>query len=237
MVQVAWVLMDTRGQELAAHCHIIRPDGFSIPMDAVRVHGITTEIARLHGVDVNLALDELEHDLPQARLLIGHNIEFDHGVVGAEFFRAGRARNPLDTMQRYCTMKTTTELCRIRGGYGGFKWPTLDELHQTLFHQRLKAGHDALTDARACARCYFALLDRASPANVEDDLPEDDAETDGDAAGELLEEIYDLAGDQSWFDTEFVDSLNDQYEERGWISEAQMVALEKIRDMLERRSR
>lgn len=237
MVQVAWVLVDPEGHELTAHCHIIRPDGFSIPADAVRVHGITTEIARLHGIDVHRALDELTLDLPSASLLIGHNLDFDYGVVGAEYFRAGRKVNPLEGLQRYCTMKTTTELCRIPGGYGGYKWPTLDELHQTLFGKRLKAGHDALADARACARCYFALLKRTPPAAKNEQL-EDDATADGDdTVDELLEEIYDLAGDQPWFDTEFVDSVNDQYEERGWVSDAQLAALERIRDMLERKSR
>ena len=236
MVQVAWVLADAQGQELAAHCHIIRPDGFTIPADAVRVHGITTKIARLHGVDVHHALGELAADLPAARLLVAHNIDFDYGVVGAEFFRAGLAPNPLDGLQRYCTMKTTTTLCRIPGGYRGYKWPTLDELHLTLFHERRQASHDALADARACARCYFALLNRVPPVAAEEDPEEDEPEA-GDDVAELLEEIYDLTEDQPWFDTEFVDRVNEQYEERGWLSDAQVAALEKIRDMLERRAR
>lgn len=237
MVQVAWVLADSQGRELAAHCHIIRPDGFAIPADAVRVHGITTEIARLHGVDVHRALDELTLDLPSASLLIGHNLEFDYGVVGAEYFRAGSTRNPLDGLQRYCTMKTTAGFCRIPGGYGGYKWPSLDELHQTLFHKRLQAGHDALADARACARCYFALLNRTPPAEKAERVEYDDQEDGDDTVGDLLEEIYDLAEDQRWFDTEFVDSVSEQYEERGSISDAQLAALEKIRIKLERRAR
>lgn len=236
MVQVAWMLADAQGHELASHCHLIRPEGFTIPAEAVRIHGITTELARLHGVDVHRALDELVVDLPQARLLVGHNLEFDYGVVGAEFFRAGSTVNPLDGLQRYCTMKTTADLCRIPGGYRGYKWPTLDELHWTLFRQELKAGHDALADARACAKCYFALLNRTLPAGAGEDLEDDGPDTDDDA-GELLEEIYGLAEDQPWFDTEFVDSVNEQYEERGWISDAQMEALQRIRDMLERKAR
>ena len=246
MVQVAWVLADAQGNELASHCHIIRPDGFVIPADAVRVHGITTEIARLHGVDVHLALDEISADLPSASLLIGHNIDFDYGVVGAEFFRAGRTRNPLDGLQRYCTMKTTADLCRIPGSGYGFKWPKLDELHYTLFRKELRAGHEALADARACMRCYFELLRRASaehqaveldgdgPASSLADPLEEDQD---DEAGQLFDDIYAMAEDQDWFDTEFVDSVYDQYEETGRVTERQRLALERIRDMLEERAR
>lgn len=232
MVQLAWVLADEQGNELAAHCHTIRPDGFAIPADAVRVHGITTEIARLHGIDVRQALEELEADLPKAQLLIAHNIEFDNGVVGAEFFRAGRAANPLDGLQHFCTMRTTADLCRIPGGYSGYKWPRLEELHQTLFHQGLKAGHQALADARACARCYFELLKRASAGN-EAPVP-DEEEDDQEDVEELFDEIDGLAEDRDWFDPEFVESVREQYEERGFVTDGQREALERIRDMLER---
>jgi DNA polymerase III epsilon subunit-like protein len=114
-------------------------------------------------VDVRSALDALCQDLSQARLLVAHNVEFDNGVVGAEFYRAGRGENPLDALPHYCTMRETTDVCRIPGGPRGWKWPTLDELHYHLFGQRLQSSHEALADARACARCYFRLVRPDAP--------------------------------------------------------------------------
>ena len=107
---------------------------------------------------MRLALDELRADLAQASLLVAHNIEFDLGVVGAEFYRAGHSENPLDALPHYCTMRETTDVCRIPGGRWGWKWPTLDELHYHLFGHGLQGAHEALADARACARCYFRLV-------------------------------------------------------------------------------
>ena len=162
-----------RTASLAARSFIIRPDGFVIPDDAVRVHGITTEMARRLGVDVRSALDALCQDLSAARLLVAHNVEFDNGVVGAEFYRAGRRENPLDALAHYCTMRETTDVCRIPGGprgqrtrspaLRGWKWPTLDQLYRTLFGDGLPASHQALADARACAKCFFELLRVNSP--------------------------------------------------------------------------
>jgi len=35
-----------------------------------------------------------------------------------------------------------------------------------------------------------------------------------------------------WSDSDFVDSVSEQYSERGYLTDAQMQALENIRDML-----
>jgi DNA polymerase III epsilon subunit-like protein len=240
LVQIAWLLTDKDGHELAARSFIIRPDGFVIPDDAVRVHGITTEIARRRGVDVRSALDTLSEDLSRAQLLVAHNVEFDNGVVGAEFYRAGHGANPLDALPRYCTMRESTELCQIPGGpYGvrtrrpalrGWKWPTLDQLHHTLFRERFQVSHEGLADARACARCFFELmrLDALPENDVDDDYPMQ--------VQSLFDDIYGYAEECDWFDATFVDDVYDQFEERGCISEGQLTALESIRDMLASRT-
>ena len=58
--------------------------------------------------------------------------------------------------ERFCTMKTSTELCAIPGRYG-FKWPTLAELHQRLFGTIPAGAHAAGSDVEACARCFFEM--------------------------------------------------------------------------------
>ena len=53
-------------------------------------------------------------------------------------------------------MLSATDYCQLPGRYG-FKWPTLQELHSTLFNESFDGAHDALSDVRACARCFFEL--------------------------------------------------------------------------------
>lgn len=88
-------------------------------------------------------------------LLVAHNIRFDEKMVGAELLRTGHA-NLVETKKRICTMQSATDYCQLPGRYG-FKWPTLQELHNTLFKESFDGAHDALADVRACARCYFEL--------------------------------------------------------------------------------
>ena len=160
LVQIAWLLADAEGHELRSQAFIIRPEGFVIPDGAVRVHGIDTETARQRGIEVGSALDAFATDLSEAEILVAHNVRFDERVIGAEFFRAGRKGNPIESKTRYCTMRETTDFCRIPGGPRGYKWPTLDQLHRTLFGVGLEAAHNAVVDVRACATCFFELKRR-----------------------------------------------------------------------------
>ncbi|MCE9618562.1 MAG: 3'-5' exonuclease [Planctomycetes bacterium] len=155
IVQLAWVVADEGGGELKSVERIIRPDGFTIPESAAQIHGITTEIATRDGVDLRLALDEIESDMSKAAGLFAHNMSFDENILGAEFLRAGRP-NILLGKSRGCTMVSSTHFCNIPGPYGP-KWPKLQELHTKLFGESFEGGHDALIDVRACAKCYFEL--------------------------------------------------------------------------------
>ncbi len=46
--------------------------------------------------------------------------------------------------------------CQIPGPYG-FKWPTLEQLHEKLFKTRLREMHEAEADVSTCAKCFFEL--------------------------------------------------------------------------------
>jgi DNA polymerase III epsilon subunit-like protein len=158
LVQLAWILYDYKGQELKKVNQIIQPEGFRIPTEAAKIHGITTERANTEGILLHTALEEFATVLKEAQFLIAHNISFDQMIIGAEFLRKN-IPNKLNTIQKICTMKTTANVCKIPGRTG-LKWPNLTELHKTLFNKGFSNAHDALADVKACADCFFELQKR-----------------------------------------------------------------------------
>ena len=134
VVQIAWQLHDHNGKLLSNENLIVRPDGFTIPFNAEKVHGISTQGALDEGVPLDEVLDRFAEDLQKADLIIGHNIiDFDVKVVGSEFLRREK-ENVIATKEPVDTQLVSTEFCAIPGGRGGqFKWPTLLELHKKLF--------------------------------------------------------------------------------------------------------
>ena len=59
LVQLAWQLHDAEGKLAAAKNHIIRPEGFTIPYSAEKVHGISTEKALAEGCLLGDVLDRI----------------------------------------------------------------------------------------------------------------------------------------------------------------------------------
>ena len=158
LVQIAWLLCDDGGCIARQDCFVVRPDGFTIPRDAVRVHGITTDLALRSGVPLRVALDGFREATARSSAVVAHNMAFDGAVVAAECARSGVA-NPLSGIPSVCTMEASVRVCGIRRP-GGLKWPTLAELHRTLFGTTYSGAHHAGNDAAACARCFVELKRR-----------------------------------------------------------------------------
>lgn len=159
LVQIAWARYDRKGAPGDARCHIVRPEGFRIPADATRIHGITDARARREGRDLAEVLDEfLEAATVPGTTLVAHNFDYDRNVVAGEIIRS---RKPLAFLEiaGICTMKSTTDLVRLPrpGGGFGYKWPTLEELHTWVFGFSYEGAHDAANDIDACARSFFRL--------------------------------------------------------------------------------
>jgi len=159
LVQLAWQLHDDKGKLLSRNNLIVRPDGYDIPYNAAKIHGITTERALKDGVDLSEVLKIFYEDLSRTGYTVGHNVEFDLNVVGAELSRLELGYAVLLNKPRLDTKDLATDFCAIPGGKGGkFKWPTLTELHHKLFGEGFGDAHDAAYDVDATARCFFGLI-------------------------------------------------------------------------------
>jgi len=159
VVQLAWTVVSDDVEVLSdVFSFIVRPEGFTIPEEAARIHGITTAEAKKEGYSINQVLGGFYGALRDAHGLVAHNVGFDAPTVGAEFVRALGA-DPLEPLPTTCTMKETTEHCGlVRPGGRGYKWPTLQELHWELFGHGFESAHDAGADVAACASCFRELV-------------------------------------------------------------------------------
>lgn len=161
VVQIAWQLHDEMGRLIEHKDFLIRPEGFDIPFDAEKVHGISTELAHLGGDSLHDVFDLFNKALSKATFLVGQNLNFDLNVAGCEFVRLGQ-ETPLHSLPVLdtCT-EFTAELCQLPGGKNGRpKLPTLTELHQYLFNKPFEEAHNATADVEATARCFFELIRR-----------------------------------------------------------------------------
>ncbi|MFA5555481.1 MAG: DNA polymerase III subunit alpha [Flavobacteriaceae bacterium] len=173
-VQIAWQLHDAMGNVVEHQDYLIKPDGFNIPFDSERVHGISTELALEQGIPLQEVLEKFNIALSKAKFVVGHNVGFDLNVMGCEFHRylvdTELNNKPiLDT----CT-EDTAELLKLPGGRGGrFKLPTLTELYQFLFQESFSEAHNATADVEATTRAFLELIRKEFFTKEELDVPAD----------------------------------------------------------------
>lgn len=158
IVSLAWKIYGSDGREFEGVERIVRPEGFLIPEESSKIHGITNEIAEEKGLPLDYVLKEFSDVAKRAEKLIAHNISYDEKVVSAEYLRK-RIDNPLKDKVFICTKEMATDFCAIEGPYG-FKWPKLVELHKKLFGEEFLDAHNAMADVTATARCYWEMKKR-----------------------------------------------------------------------------
>ena len=158
-IQIAWQLHDEMGKLIEHQDYLVKPEGFNIPYDAERIHGISTELADAEGITLADVLEKFNNALSKTKFIVGQNLGFDINIMGCEFYRLG-IESPMSEMPILdtCT-ETTASLLKLPGGRGGkFKLPTLTELHQYLFKKPFAEAHNATADVEATTRCFFELI-------------------------------------------------------------------------------
>jgi DNA polymerase-3 subunit epsilon len=168
-VEVAAVLIEIEPpkpiQEIACISLFVRPDGYSIPIQATQVHGISQLQAERSGVPAIVVIAALTNLWSVAEARVAHNAEYDDKVIWAAMSRLKR-KSTLARPSGLCTMKIATPLMNlpptekmIKAGYGDKpKSPSLNECYKFLFNEDIVGAHRALTDARACARVFNELV-------------------------------------------------------------------------------
>lgn len=166
IVQLATIVCDDDGKETDSWNVLIKPNGWEIPEEASKVHGITTEKARAAGIDEKLAAQGLLGLIRRTALLVAHNITFDKFIARIAMRRFDLITDADDLwwkqLPTLCTMRAMTDICQIPSDYhySPYRWPKLIEAYRHCFGVGFEGQHDALSDVRACAKIYFWLKKR-----------------------------------------------------------------------------
>jgi DNA polymerase-3 subunit epsilon len=169
IIQLSFMVFDTTTKEILEYSdRIIQLDpSVEVSAGSIAIHQITPERSQNEGIPIKLALAHLADNMSEADIIVGHNILFDKRMLMVELNRNKMKsclyRNGLP-IPEYCTMKRTTEVCKlpainkITGEiYKNFKYPTLTELHTYLFCRKPRGTHNAIADVMICLRCYVML--------------------------------------------------------------------------------
>lgn len=170
LVQLAFIVCENEESVKASHSLLIQPDGWEIPEEVSKVHGITTEAAAQYGVPLKTAIELFMSYASRATRLIAHNVGFDVSLLEYALCQSGRKDDVaiLRKIPTYCTMEASRDLVALpptermiaAGMTGHFKSPRLSEAFEFFTGQPLVGAHDALVDVEACRTVHRHLIAR-----------------------------------------------------------------------------
>lgn len=90
---------------------IIKPNGWNIPLESVKFHKITQQIAEENGNELSNVIKEFIEDIKDTYLIIAHNLEFDKNVIiNVGFWRLGiNIKDIWPTEAEFCSYKEYKE--------------------------------------------------------------------------------------------------------------------------------
>lgn len=156
ITQFAWELCWENGETITQMCELVKPDGWVIPKQKFWIeNGFSTEENEKYGLDMQMLMKYFIADLEQADLLIAHNMSFDLPVITCEMFRY--KLKPANKTEKYCTKLATTDILKLPGFFGKYKWPSLEEAYTYFFGKMPTGAHQADFDVEACKKIYLAI--------------------------------------------------------------------------------
>ncbi len=108
-IQIAWQLHDGVGNVLEHQDYLVRPEGFNIPFDAEKIHGISTELAQKYGISLSEMMVKFQESLSKTKFVVRQNVGFDLYIMCSVFLILG-FENPLPSMP---LLSTCTESSSI----------------------------------------------------------------------------------------------------------------------------
>jgi len=157
MIHISWIILDQKLQPVDDYDQIIIPEGFSFNEDIEKRCRIDQEDIDAKGAPLVDVLEAFDKSLQSVDYVLAHNMNFNENVLAAEYLRKG-IKHSLFQKERFCLMQESTFFCKIPSKTGGYKWPTLSELHSIIFQKAYAPPNNARADVIAATRCFKALM-------------------------------------------------------------------------------
>ncbi len=156
LVHLSWIVLDADLRPLYDYDSIVRPEGYVFDENIQKKCKIDIEDFDQKKSDLEGILKQFSESVNDVQYLIAHNLNFNENVLAAEYIRKGIPIKMFEK-ERMCLMQEGTYYCKLPSKTGGYKWPSLLELHSVLFNKGYAPASNARADVIAASRCFIKL--------------------------------------------------------------------------------
>ena len=163
IVSISWMVFDG-DCAVRKETHIIKPEGWIIPEEVSKIHGITHTMAESIGVSLSGVLDLFIYDMERCSMIVAHNIEFDRNVMlNAYKWRLNKNTIFWKYDKEFCTAQNSKadlklpSRQRVVNPKDPYKLPRLDELYEATFNEPApQKAHSSERDVDVLQKIFWA---------------------------------------------------------------------------------
>lgn len=208
---------------------IIKPQGFKIPDDAIKIHGITNEKAKKEGIKLRESLKKFGKIIKKCEYIIGYNVYYDINVLLSELHRKKRTK----TIEKILKLKKEEKIICLGQisskvippnkfiKYNKYAIPKQTDVYKKCYNEELLNAHDAKSDVLGMIKIMFWIYENTNKINLESGISyfeENIAKNIKEVDKLNIDEINNQNYGQKWFDKEYELLLN-EIDENKTISE------------------
>lgn len=168
LIHISWILLNDEYKPIGDADYIVDSKNFIIDDKSKEKAHIDDDDIAKKNMAVDEILDKFSESVEKAEYIFAHNLNYNENILGAEYVRNKKSIN-MFSKKRHCLMEEGTYFCKIPSKGGGFKFPTLPELHAACFGQSYGPPGNARADVIAATRSFIKLMKTRQLEDLFDD--------------------------------------------------------------------
>ncbi len=157
MIHLSWICLDEAFKPVKDFDCIVKPDGFAIDDTIAKNCRIELQEVEEKGESLEDILKAFDESVKETEFMFAHNLAFNENVIAAEYVRKNMTHKMFQS-ERFCLMQEATWYCKLPSRSGGYKWPSLNEMHAIMFEKKYAPSGNARADVIAASRCFIKLM-------------------------------------------------------------------------------
>jgi len=214
IIQFGWIYLEDFDYEYEItpeniSIQIVKPEGFIIPEETIKIHKITNEIANEKGKNIKKILKKFIDIFNNVEYIIGYNIYFDINILLNELYKL-KMENSIKKIKNLIKDKKILCIGELACQYKGYKtgMPKQTKIYAELIGKDLENAHDAKYNICGTIELmyWFNSNIKIFFSNVEENIAKNIIkEVDKLNIDELNNQNY----GQKWYDDEYELLLNE----------------------------
>ena len=142
---------------------IIKPNGFIIPNESIKIHGITNECAINNGIRLKKILKKIGKIIKSCDYIIGYNVYYDINILLSELHRKKRnlTINKILKLKEEKNIICIGQIASMNAKPSGwlkrfnYQMPSQVNVYRQLFNEELENAHNAKSDVLGMIKIIF----------------------------------------------------------------------------------